>query len=462
MGLVEVVLCDRMLAVFLVLCGVLVGSCVAHTTGINYVNWDGIKSCIPSKYSTPVDEKELLMLIRRNVHDNQPVKVVGGGLSFSGIQMTSNGGQMVSLDFMNKILNTTYFPDGSALVRVQAGIRVRELCGQLEALNLSMPNLGATATQSIVGAATTGTHGTGVNFGAIATQIHDFKLIDGLGNVLTASSRENSELFHAGRVGLGALGIIPEITLKVDPLFKLKKTTMSYSLQQLLIDLPSLMNSYERLQWSWTPYTDSATLILREGVDISTPITPEGGCWSTTASTANCTDVSYKALTDSEARYNAREIYTEMEMFIPIEYHIDAVNDYIAFMDSVRDQHDPANQLSVMLRYVAKDDIYLSPMYQRDTAVISLVVVGDSEHSANQTEFALYAQGLENLCESKYQGRVHWGKVSYANAAQLQKAFAPTQPDGLNTFDAFNAIRKQLDPNGLFMNEYLNEKLVIQ
>src|SRR5262249_277126 len=129
------------------------------------------------------------------------------------------------------------------------------------------------------------------------------------------------------------------------------------------------------------------------------------GCWSTVpgVSTANCTDVSYKALTDSEVRYENREIYTEMEMFIPVEQTLIAVNDFIEFMNQpeVVAQHNPDTVLSVMLRYVAADDIYLSPMNGRNSSVISFVVVGSQSEPADQDEFVLYAKGLESLCEDK-------------------------------------------------------------
>ena len=394
--------------------------------------------------------------MKYGLENKEEIKVVGGGLSFSGIQMTQ-GGHLVSLDNMDKILNVQKSSDGSALVEVQAGIRLRDLCGQLETLDLAMLNLGATATQSLAGGLTTGTHGTGAKIGVLASQIHSFRLVDSHGVVHTASSTENKDIFDAGRVGVGALGIISTITLKAVPLWKMKKTTLSYSFSQLLVDLPALLKQYERLQCSWTPYTDSASVLIREDVPIDTPLvpaSPDGGCWSTSQSTTNCTDVSYKTLTDSQARYDAREIYTEMEMFIPVEYTEAAVLDFVAFMDSIKSQHDPSIVLSAMVRYVAADDIYLSPAYGRDSSVISFIALGDTTATADPAEFEMYAQGLESLCESKYKGRAHWGKVNYAVSEYLQGAYH-------STFEKFNGVRKALDANGLFLNDYLRQRLLL-
>jgi L-gulonolactone oxidase len=197
--------------------------------------------------------------------------------------------------------------------------------------------------------------------------------------VHTASATQNTDLFDAARTGVGALGIITSVTLQAIPLWKMRKTSFAYPLASLLDDLPDLLNQYERLQWSFEPYTDNATVVVREDVDWDTPIVPsglDGGCWSEHQPTAeDCTDVSYKTLTDSLRHYDKRQLYTEMEMFIAVEDSVQAVRDYMQYMESIKHLHDPSVTLNVMLRYVAADDIMLSPMHGRDTAVISVIVL---------------------------------------------------------------------------------------
>jgi FAD/FMN-containing dehydrogenase len=424
--------------------------------GISFINWDRTKQCRPSGYFMPQNENEITFAIKHALSSGENVKVVGGGLSFSGIQLSE--GQMIQLDKMRRIINVSSLDDGGALVEVEAGIRLRDLCRELHLRGLAMPNLGATATQSIAGAVSTGTHGTGSSLGAIATQIHSFRIIDGIGGIHEASATENAELYAAARVGLGALGILSSVTLKTVPIWKMKKWSVNYSLEQLLSDLPSLMQQYPRLQWSWVPYTDNATVLLREDVSFDTPIfpaEPDGGCWSETQPTGECIDFSYKTLTDSLPHYLQRSLYTEMEMFIPAEFTKAAVLDFIAFMDSVKLSHDPAVQLSAMVRYVAADDILLSPMNGRNTSVISFIVVGDVNVTGNANEFEMYSRGLEQLCESKYRGRPHWGKVNYATAEYLSSTAFP------DTFAQFSDVRLKMDPYNVFMNEYLDERLLL-
>lgn len=427
------------------------------SVGLTYSNWDEMKTCQPLTYTTPADEAEVVAAIKSARSRGEFLKVVGSGLSFSGAQLSAaKRGNIISVDRLNKIIHIERFSDGSgALVEVGAGIELRELCRELEVHGLALLNLGATATQTIIGAATTGTHGTGQAIGGLATSIHALRIVNANGSVINASADENKDVFDAARVGVGAVGIITSVTLKTVPIWKMRKFSLSYSLDKLLVDLPSLMEKYERLQWSWLPYTNDATVLIREDVPWEEPISPpgpDGGCWSSTQDTSTCVDVSYKTLTDSLEHYLERDLYTEMEMFIDTDNTIPAVRDFIEYMDTVKDHHDPDIYLSAMIRYVAADDITLSPMHGRNTSVMSFIVLGDKENTGNQEEFELYARGLEDLTEAKYDSRPHWGKVNYANSQYLEKVFG-------KSYSEFKDVMQKMDPDGLFLNDYLLERL---
>lgn len=421
-------------------------------------------TCQPQSYSTPLDESEVITLFQTASVKNEKVKVIGGGLSFSGVQLTE--GHMISLEKMNEILKVEYKTDG-ALVTVQAGMIVREFAEALASLNppQAMKNMGATASQSLAGATATSTHGTGMKIGSLATQIQALRIVDASGIVHVASKDVNSELFHAAVVGVGALGIITELTFKTVPLWKMRKTQFPYSLQKLFIDLPTLLSKYERLQWSFLPYTDNATVIVREDVAWTTPVAPkdsdpsdetdDSGCWSDSqATTPTCVDLSYKTLTDSLQHYNDRSLYTEMEMFVPVENTLQAVQEFILLMEDpvLKDLHNPSNYISVMIRYVAKDDILLSPMNGRDSSVLSFIIAGDTKQTGDPTEFSRYAHTLEALCQEKYQGRPHWGKVNYANNTYISKVYS-------DTYKTFQDMRMTMDPLQMFSNDYLEQRL---
>jgi len=328
---------------------------------------------------------------------------------------------------------------------VQAGIRLHDLNHQLEKLGLSLENLGAACEQSIAGATATGTHGTGRVLGNMATKIEGMRLVLANGTVIEASKKVNTDIFDAARVGLGCLGVISTLTIRTLPLFKLRLTNMEVRLDDLLEQLPVLMLNYQRLQWFWLPPDENrATLVLREVTE--EPISPvghgeePGGCWDTTlvphnvsvppaifgsmpvANVTTCVDVSYKAMCGSSKHYAARHLYTEMEMFIPARELTSAIGEFRDFQASVLPQHDPKVPLFTGVRYVDGDDILLSTANGRETAVMSMIVMGTSQESpANQVEFQRYAGAMEKITAAKYGGRPHWGKQNWATASTLIK-----------------------------------------
>eukprot|EP00602_Paraphysomonas_sp_CaronLab_P004792 CAMPEP_0185021352 /NCGR_PEP_ID=MMETSP1103-20130426/4039_1 /TAXON_ID=36769 /ORGANISM="Paraphysomonas bandaiensis, Strain Caron Lab Isolate" /LENGTH=441 /DNA_ID=CAMNT_0027552829 /DNA_START=32 /DNA_END=1357 /DNA_ORIENTATION=- len=421
--------------------------------GILYSDWDKLMTCHPLTYTLPSTEDQIISHIHSSKYNNETLKIVGAGHSFSGIQLTD--GNMISLDRYNRILKTTYMSTGEALVEVQAGIRLRDLNDQLEAMNLAIENLGATAAQSLAGAISTGTHGTGAALGSISTQIKSMRVIDSDGMIHIASDEDDAELLAAARAGLGAVGVISTLTLRTVPLFRMRKTQVSYDLSALLQDLPDLLNTYDRLQWWFTPYTSDATLLTREVTtdSISPAAGGQAGCWSSLPTAASeCVDVSYKTMVDSIDHYEDRDLYTEMEMFIPVEYTQAAVLDFIAFQESVKDKHDPDVELFTGVRYVAADDILLSPLYRRNSSVISFIVIGDKDKTGSTQEFEMYSRGLEAICEEKYEGRAHWGKVNYMNADIVRTSYG-------KNYDRFMEVKKRMDPNNMFTNDYLMERL---
>jgi len=432
------------------------GTCTLPGLGLHFYNWDGLQTCSPASWVTPSNEEEVSEYLRKT---EGPVKVVGGGLSFSGIQLVEDGGHMMSLDRMNQILQVERLPGSEgALVTVQAGIRLRDLAEKLDALGLAMPNMGATAQQSFAGAAATGTHGTGQRLGGIATQAVALRLATSDGTVVSASAGQNDSVFRAARTGLGALGVLTSVTLRTVPQWKMQLEQYATSLHALLTELPQLLIQHPRLQWSWTPYTDNATVVIRTDVPWSTPISPSGdsdntGCWVTGAMPNPCTDISYKTLTDSAYHYAKRTKYTEMEMFIPVELSVEAVRAFVEWMDQpeVRAQRNDAVQISAMLRYVAADDITLSPMHGRDTAVLSFIAV-QAEGSTQQ--FELYAGGLQALCEERFHGRPHWGKVSYVDSNT--KTYLASAYPGMQEF---LSLARALDRPRRFSNSFLHDRL---
>ena len=449
-------------------------SCASAST--QWMDWDKLQTCNPLSFSILSSEQEVIDAVKAAVKTKTGLKTVGAGHSFSSITLTdpSRKSNMINLDGLNAVYSVDYRP--TPLLRSQvaeftvgAGIRLRDLNVALSSHGLALVNLGATAAQSVAGAAATGTHGTGSSLGSLSTSLIGFRVVDGSGTVREARWDDvDKTLYDALRLHVGALGIVTEVTLGAVDLFKLKKTTLSMPLGELLERHDELLNKYERIQWSFVPYTGLASVVIREVVPLETPVT---GCWAEdqvspdvnvpysyqllpdlTFDATSCVDVSYKALVDSYDAYENRTLYTEMEMFIPSESAVPAMREFIAYQNSIEDQHDPAaGDLYSLMRYVAADDIPLSPCRGRDVAVMSMIVLGNKDHTGSPAEFERYARQME-IIAAKYNGVPHWGKQNWAQRKDIEGFY------GKDTLNAFEKLRKEMDPHDIFLNEYLIQK----
>lgn len=165
---------------------------------------------------------------------------------------------------------------------------------------------------------------------------------------------------------------------------------------------------------------------------------------------------SFKALTRDG---DDTTIYTEIEYFVSVEDTVSLAKDFLAIQDSFKDsvaQDCAAGSLGPCslftgFRYAQRDDNWLSPMYQRDIAVISNIVLGNATRTGPFSVFEAYGQALEKVAVAKYRGRPHWGKFNWATSAKLRPAYP--------RFDAFTTLRAQVDPQGMFDNEYLRKVL---
>ena len=177
-------------------------------------NWAGNQVCAPGAVAHPSDVHELAQIVKDAAAAGSTVKVVGAGHSFTDIACTT--GTQVVLDRYAGLVSADV---AAGLVTVQAGMTLGSLNEALDALGLALANLGDIAYQTVSGALSTGTHGTGAKLGALSTFVEAMELVTGDGSVLTCSRAENPEVFAAARVGLGALGVVSTITLRCVPAF---------------------------------------------------------------------------------------------------------------------------------------------------------------------------------------------------------------------------------------------------
>jgi FAD/FMN-containing dehydrogenase len=219
----------------------------------SWTNWAGNQTCSPTKIERPLTEAQLVTIVKQAAKTGKRVRPVGSGHSFTAIVCTDD--IIVSLEHLNQV---KAIDTEAGLVTVQAGISLDHLNQRLAQSGLAMTNLGDIAYQSLAGAISTGTHGTGARFGGLATQIRGMRIVTATGDVVSATPDEEPELFHTARVGLGALGIIAELTLAVEPAFRIHAVEGPQPLSEVLGQWPTSIATHDHYEFFYIPGTDMA------------------------------------------------------------------------------------------------------------------------------------------------------------------------------------------------------------
>ena len=380
--------------------------------------------------------------------------MAGSGHSFTDIALTD--GLQVSLRRMNRVLSV----DGT-LVRVQGGIRLRELGVELAARGLAMENLGDVDAQTLAGALATGTHGTGAGFRNLSSQVEGMRLVTPAGPVDVGGDD-----LLAARVSLGALGVATEIALRCQPLYTLRRTDERRPLDETLERLEELATGRERFEFFSFPYSRWALwrTTERTGDPPDPPgrterfledIVVENGAFGAFCRVGRAAPAlapriarTVGALASGATRVdrghriyaNPRLVrFTEMEYAIPRAHGAEAVR---RVFDLVERRRLPI-LFPIEVRFSAPDDAFLSPGAGRDSCYVAV-------HQYRGMEFETYFRAVEAIMR-EYGGRPHWGKRHYRSAGDLAGLY--------RDWDRFLAARDRLDPGRVFSNDYLDRVL---
>jgi FAD-linked oxidoreductase len=426
-------------------------------TSRQWRNWGGNQHSVAVEVLTPGTVDEVAALVKEASATGHKVKVVGSGHSFTDIAVADDRrmllhqlGELVAID--------------GELVTVQAGMPLHRLNRLLAENGLAMPNLGDIDHQTVAGAIATGTHGSGQSHATLASCVEAVTLVTGTGTLQRIDA--SSPLFPAVRLGLGALGILVEVTLRCVPAFTLLADERPLSLTEVLACLDEEIAGNDHLEFFWYPYTDRTQLKRNNKVPASDrPLSAFRG-WlddeliANTLFQAVCrlgraipaavpaiNAVSARALTarsytdrsDRVLCSSRRVQFTEMEYEIPRE----CLGEVLSALPRIIAGLPFKVQFPVEVRFTGPDDVWLSHGYGRDSAYIAV-------HQFSGTPYEPYFRAVEALCES-LGGRPHWGKLHYRDAESLRRAYPK--------FDDFRAARDQLDPDRVFTNAYLDRVL---
>jgi len=437
---------------------------MARTAGAaagEWVNWAGDQSCRPARILRPQSREELAEAVGAAAAAGEKVRVAASGHSFTEAALT--GGTMLRLEALSGIEDADR---ATGLVRIGGGTVIADLNEELAGLGLAMENLGDIDRQTIAGAISTGTHGTGARLRSISAQVEGMELVLGDGSVRHLAAATNPELLRAARVGVGALGAISAVTLRCVPAFTLLRVDAPHPREEVLDSFDERAEAHEHFELFSFPYSDLALVLERNRAE--GPPQPRGRAatyfndvvlenWALEALAATGKAIprlipalsrlagrlaSGSRTSDRSDRVfaNDRRVrFTEMEYALPREYGPEAARRVVEW---VRSNRYPVF-FPIEMRVSAGDDASLSMAHQRETAYIAV-------HQYRGMEWRPCFEAVEAIMDD-YGGRPHWGKRHFQTAATLAERYP--------AWEEFQRARDLLDPGRIFTSEYTDRVL---
>lgn len=431
--------------------------------GGTWQNWGRSARVRPQSVEFPASADAVQRSVQAALSRGRRIKAVGSGHSFTGIAIAPD----VLLD-LSDLTGLVTVDAQRRRVTLRAGTRLHQIPGLLAPHGLAMENLGDIDRQTIAGAISTGTHGTGAAFGGISTQIVGATLVTGTGELLRVTEAENAELLPAVALGLGALGILVEVTVQCVPAFLLDATERPEPLLDVLDGLDDRVAATDHFEFYWFPYTDVAltksnTRLPESAVRSPLPVV---GKWVDETLLANGV---YRAVCGLGARVPAivppfsrlavtltgnrdytdrsNRVFTQRRTvrFREMEYALPAAAARPAFdeMRALIRARGWRISFPVEVRFAAADDRWLSTAHERDSAYIAV-------HRYWREDPTEYFTAVEQIMLA-HDGRPHWGKMHTLDAEALRVRYS--------RFDDFVTLRDRLDPQRAFQNAYLERVL---
>ena len=428
---------------------------------LRWSNWAGTASCAPAAMASPADEDEIVRAVRAAASAGRRVRVAGTGHSFTDLCCTD--GTLLKLDRYDRVLEVDA---ERRLATVQGGITIARLSEELDRRGLALPNLGDVAYQTISGAISTATHGTGERMRNIPCQVAGLSLVLADGAVHRCSAETDPEAFEVARVGLGALGVISTVTLRCEPTFNLHSIEEPRGLDEVLEEFDELAAANDHFELFWFPHTPVAQTVRRNRTDeparsrrrlaayvddillenhafgLVQRLGRARSAWIPPLARLSARLLGRSEVVERSHRVFANERlvrFAEMEYAIPRGHVVPAVRE----VRSMIGRSGLRISFPIEVRVLGGDDIPLSTAFGRDTAYVAV-------HVYWRLPYERYFREVEAIMRD-LEGRPHWGKLHFQDAESLR----PRYP----LWDRFAAVRDRLDPERRFTNDYLRRVL---
>ncbi len=425
---------------------------------IPWRNWSGGQTCIPAARVAPASEAELADLLKSTTGSG--VRAVGSSHSFSALIPTD--GTLISLSNFSGLLSH----DPKTLqAEFGAGTPMSQMGEPLLKVGQALPNMADIDYQTLAGAISTSTHGTGPKFGSYSSNVIGLRLVTANGQILDLDKNRQPELFNAARVSLGSLGVITRVKLQNRNAFRLHQKQWVQKTEELLEDIPRLVKENDHFEFNPILHSDVSLAQVQNETQDTRTLAKEGGGDGDKVGKLQMANTYLRNHPDAHASLlnflvkhldfpdvqdqsfrvyaNVRDQrFNEMEYEVPAEAGPACVRE---ILKTIREQN-LNSFIPLEYRYVKADDIPLSMFSGRDSCAISV-------HQYFDMDYHNFFAQIEPIFW-KYDGRPHWGKLHTLNAAQLSKLYP--------RFKEFQDIRRSIDPTGKFLNGHLRSIFGVQ
>ncbi|XP_041366843.1 L-gulonolactone oxidase-like [Gigantopelta aegis] len=427
-----------------------------------FTNWATTYSCKPELYFEPETTDEIRQVLVFAREKAKKVKVVGYGHSPSDLACTTD--YMISLKKYDKVLKVDKEKNQ---IKVQGGCMIKDLNNKVfPALGLAFPVLGTVSELTVAGVISTGTHGTGANYGVFSTLVVSMELMTAAGDILEISNEKNAELMPAVTLSLGSLGVILTVTLQCEPAYKLHLVQYPLKLNDVLENLDVHVKSSDHFRFFWFPHTDNAI------------------CYHANRTTKEHF-VKTSWVWEMLVGYYLLQLLYWISTFIPqcvpllnrVFFHLiygsrqekidrsdHIFNFNCLFKQYVMEWAIPRDKTAVVLydlknwitankfpahfpvevRFVKGDNLFLSPAYGQEACFINIIMYRPYNKFVKNEE---YWEAFQKIV-AQVGGRPHWAKDHKYKREHFEKLYPK--------FGEFCKIREKLDPNGMFLNANLD------
>ncbi|KXN92696.1 L-gulonolactone oxidase [Leucoagaricus sp. SymC.cos] len=431
-------------------------------------NWGRAYYCTPLAIFEPESQYQCKLVLELARREGKTVRAVGVGHSPSDLACTS--GYMIRLTKMNRLIQVDY---EKRCALVEAGIMLYDLHAELDKYNLAMINVGSISDQTLAGVVTTATHGSGIGYGVMSTNVRALKLLQADGRITVCSRTEEADIFTATICGLGATGIVLEVLLDVEPAFRLKEIQEPMIFDDMVGDMDNLTNSAQHVRFWWFPAVDKVICSTADRT-YETPKPAESWFWN---SFLNFHIIQlllflgryfpflniwtqYLAfwlarkktvgIDDGHRIFNLDCRYPQFttEWAIPYANAHACLHELRSWLQQeLSDANGLRPHFPIEIRFSAADDIWLSPSNGQLTCWIGIIQY--KPYGLNVPYRTLF--GKFEAILSRHQGRPHWAKAHKLRPDDLRQLFP--------RFDDFRQVLEKVDPNGVFRNEYVQRHI---